>query len=87
MIEVNCRAALQRLSLEMLELYDGKLSRTVLRRESGRKARDLYDHKKKSQNKLTSSTICSILSTITEKWRNITLGTFAAMESIVIGTI
>ena len=27
----------------MLELYDGKLSRTVLRGESGRKARDLPD--------------------------------------------
>ncbi len=27
--------------IEMLELYDGKLSRTVLRRESGSNARDL----------------------------------------------
>ncbi len=27
--------------VEMLELYDGKLSRTVLRRESGSNARDL----------------------------------------------
>jgi hypothetical protein len=28
----------------MLEPYDGKLSRTVLRGESGRKPRDLLDH-------------------------------------------
>ena len=43
LIEVKCRAALQGLSLEMLELYDRKLSRTVLRRYSGREARDLSD--------------------------------------------
>ena len=40
---VHCRAALQGPPSEMLEPYDGKLSRTVLRRESGREARDLSD--------------------------------------------
>lgn len=46
-IEDNCWVAPARQPLEMLEPYDGKLSRTVLRGESGRKARDLPDQKNK----------------------------------------
>ncbi len=34
----------------MLELYDGKLSRTVLRRESGSNARDLSGLRKRDAN-------------------------------------
>lgn len=41
LIEVNYRAAPIRTASEMLEPYDEKLSRTVLRGESGRKPRDL----------------------------------------------
>ena len=37
----NSRVVPQGQPIEMLELYDGKLSRTVLRRESGSNARDL----------------------------------------------
>jgi hypothetical protein len=45
--EVNCRVVPPGQPYETLELYDGKLSRTVLRGESGRKPRDLPDQKKK----------------------------------------